>query len=167
MAEVNNFEEPFQNNIPAPRTNNIPEFYQNNFQNQANKSTPYQNNTLRPNNIPEPYHNNFPEPFQNNNQGPFQNNINQEIANDELNAKMKSIKTTFLTILVIIFISEIVVDFAALKTFTEPKPHDDPDASYFGEGLAGFIILIFFYPILIILESIILCLPCHQDLSYY
>ena len=76
---------------------------------------------------------------------------------------MKSLKTIFLIILVIIFISEIVVDFVALSSFCEPEPHNDPEASYYGEGLVLFFFLFFIYPLLIILSSTILCLSCREN----
>ena len=68
MADLNNFEETFQ-------ANNIPEKYENNMK------EPYQNKN------PGIYQNNNPENLQNN-----LNNLNQEIANEELNKKMKDIK---------------------------------------------------------------------------
>ena len=177
---TNNMQEPFTNNMQEPYTNNIPEFYQNNCQNQANIPTPYQNDTLRPNNFPEPYQNNYPEPYQNNNQGlsqnnnpgPIQNNtyqnnlnqVNQEIGNEKLNTKMKPIKAIFIIILMIIFISEIVVDFVGLSTFCEPKTHHDPEASYFGEGLIILAFIFLYYPILIILSSMVICLSSFDKL---
>lgn len=175
MVEVNNFEEPLKNNIQEPYTNNIPEFNQQNCQNQANISTPYQNNTLSPNNFPKPYQNNYPEPYYNNNQGfsqnnnlqPIQNNIYQNNLNQgirkKLSTTMKCVKTLFLIILIIIFISEIIIDFVALSTFCEPKPHSNPEHSYFGEGFIALAFLFFLYPILIISESIILCLSCFEN----
>ena len=180
----NNLPEPYQNNLPEPYQNNFPEPYQNNNQGpnnlpqpyQNNFPEPYQNNTQGPNNLPQPYQNNFPEPYQNNNQGfsqnnnpgpiqnnNVQNNLNQGIRNPKLSTKMKSVKAIFLIILIIIFISEIVVDFFALSPFCEPEPHDDPEASYFGEGLVVLVFLFFFYPILIILSSTILCLSCWEN----
>ena len=170
MAELNNIEQPLNNNTQEPNTNNIPEFYQNNFQNQANNLAPYQNNTQRQINFPESHQNNFQHAYQNNNQGlsqnnnpgPIQNNIHLN-GNERINKKMKSLKTIFLIILVIIFISEIVVDFIALPTFSKKKPHAEDEDYYFGEGLKVFAFLFFYYPILIILSSIILWLSCYED----
>ena len=99
---------------------------------------------------------------QNNNPGPIQNNIHLN-GNEKINKKMKSLKTIFLIILVIIFISEIVVDFIALPTFSKKKPHAEDEDYYFGEGLKVFAFLFFYYPILIILSSIILWLSCYED----
>ena len=170
MAE-NNIEEPLQNNTQESNENNIPETYQNNFAEETNIPVAYQNNIPKPyqNNFPQPDQNNpqlsqnqIPGPYQNNNLGPFQNNfvpnnLTQGIVEEELNKKMKDLKAIYCSILVVIFLLEIVLEFVCVSLFGESKEHDDMH-SYFGEGLIGVIYVIMIYPFLIILSSYILCL---------
>ena len=136
----------YQNNIPKPYQNNIPQYEQNT--------------------IPQPYQNQIQGPYQNNNLGPFQNNyvqnnLNQGIINEELEKKMKNLKAIYCAIMVLIFLSEIVLEFVSLSMFGESEHEDKPGShSHWGEGLIVVIYVFFIYPILIILSSFILCLFC-------
>ena len=176
MADLNNLEEEFQSNTQEPNLNKIQEPYKDNFQDQTNISVPDENNVIqRQNNIPEPYKNNIQEPYQYDKPGPYQINdsdtfqnkiyikdLNQGIANEELNKKEKCFKAIFLTILIIIFISEIAVYFISFSIIGKPPEHSNPEHSYFGEGLEAALLLIIVFPLLIILSSFILCFNCFR-----
>ena len=176
MADLNNLEEAFESNTQEPNLNKIQEPYKDNFQDQTNISVPDENNVIqRQNNIPEPYKNNIQEPYQYDKPGPYQINdsdtfqnkiyikdLNQGIANEELNKKEKCFKAIFLTILIIIFISEIAVYFISFSIIGKPPEHSNPEHSYFGEGLEAALLLIIVFPLLIILSSFILCFNCFR-----
>ena len=163
MTEENNFEEPLQNNTQELFKNNIPESYQNNI------PEPYQNNIPEPyqNNIPGSNQNNIPGSSQNNIAGPNQNNpnqnnLNQGIINEELNKKMKDKKSSFLTSMIVIFISDMVVEFIALSALDEPSKRSS-EGSNFGEGFEILLYLFIVLPALILFSSLILCMSCQYN----
>ena len=157
MTEGNNFEKPFQNNNKdAPNKNKIKKSYKN------NNLLPYQTK------IQEPYKNNSARPFQDNNSESSENEnyhdyLQQEIL-EETEKKMKDLKIKYCTIMIIMFLSEIVLELIALSILSKDieKKYDD-EGSNFGEGLIIAFLLFIIYPALIILSSIILCCSCQNN----
>ena len=70
---------------------------------------------------------------------------------------MKDLKAIYCAIMVLIFLSEIVLEFVSLSMFGESEHEDKPE---YHEGLVVIFYVFFIYPILIILSSFILCLFC-------
>ena len=157
MAEVTNFEEPLQNNNQEePNKNNIPEPFQNNAL-ENNILEPYKSNN---NNLPESDQNNVPASNQND---IHQNNLNQGIANEELNKKMRNYKIIFLTIMFFIFIAELVAEFFSIIFLNKPSKKSRDSGSNYGEGLIVLLYVFIIYPILIVFSSIILCCSCKNN----
>ena len=171
MDEENIFKEPFENNIPKPYQNNILYSFQNTLPEPfLNNIQPYQNNNPG---TYQNYQNNIPGAYQNNNQGFYQNiprpnqninyqNLNPGNINDELNKKMNNLKKKFFTLLIFIFIEEIVLIFCTFIILNETIYSHSRDSNY-GEGFEIIEFVLFVYPILIIFSSIILCCSCNNN----
>ena len=72
-------------------------------------------------------------------------------------------KDVNLIIMIIIFISELILEFIALPILGEDRGEYDHDGSNFGAGLAAVFFLYVIIPPLTLLSLIILCCSCHNS----